>query len=200
METEEFIRPQPHTTIYEDCHEYRFKDFPDYQKIPLFKNEASNFDGGQMQVVFECSSYEPGETVHGVVYIRALRHLECKSVFLDIFGREEVGMDGKEAEEANYEGQGAQRRLVTEKFKINLAKTDTILNMAGNVCQTPGGLEKGDYQVQFEFELGQNIPSSYSLKQETIVEEQPQPKSTKPDKKKQLADKRKKELENLTQS
>ena len=54
--------------------------------------------------------------------------------------------------------------------------------------------------MQFEFELGQNIPSSYSLKQETIVEEQPEPKSAKPDKKKLLADKRKKELENLTQS
>ena len=98
-----------------------------------------------MQVVLECSSYEPGERVHGVIYIRALKQLDCKSVFLDIFGREEVGMDGKEAEEREYEGQGGQRRLVTEKFKINLAKTDTILNMAGDVCQTPGGLPKGDY-------------------------------------------------------
>ncbi len=52
-----------------------------------------------MQVVLECASYEPGETVHGVIYIRAVKHLECKSVFLDSFGREEVGMDGKEAEE-----------------------------------------------------------------------------------------------------
>ena len=55
-----------------------------------------------MQVVLECSSYEPDETVHGVVYIRALQDLKCKSVFLDIFGREEVGMEGKESEERTY--------------------------------------------------------------------------------------------------
>ena len=147
VQTEEFVRQQPSTTIYEDCHVQQFTDFPDNQKMPLFKDETSNFDGGQMQVVLECSSYEPGQTVYGMIYIRALKHLDCKSVFLDIFGREEVGMDGKEAEERDYEGQGGKRRLVTEKFKINLAKTDTILNMAGDVCQTPGGLPLGDYQI-----------------------------------------------------
>ena len=78
-----------------------------------------------MQVVFERANYEPGETVHGAIYIRAMEDIDCRSVHLDFFGREECGRDGTEAEERTAEGEGGERRMVTRTFKMDVSKTDT---------------------------------------------------------------------------
>ena len=63
-----------------------------------------------MQVVLEKPFYEPGETVHGVIYLRITQQLKCDGIYLDIFGREEAGKDNIEAEEKFYEGVGGDRR------------------------------------------------------------------------------------------
>ena len=44
--------------------------------------------------------------------------------------------------------------------------------MAADIYETHGGIAAGDYEIQFEFMLDHAIPSTYNIKQETIVEEE----------------------------
>ena len=90
-------------------------------------------------------------------------HLECASIHLDIFGREEVGKDDVEHTDQTTEGEGMEKRFVTTKYKMTKTKTDTVLNIDTDVYETPGGLAPGDYQIQFTFQLDKKIPSTYSL-------------------------------------
>ena len=46
--------------------------------------------------MLEKTKYDCGEIVRGIVYLRVTEHLECSSIHLDIFGREEVGKDDVE--------------------------------------------------------------------------------------------------------
>ena len=68
-----------------------------------------------------------------------------------------------EETDKNYEGEGAERHQVTTKYKITKKKTDTYLNMVKDLFTTQGELGKGDYEFQFQFDLGKQLPSTYSL-------------------------------------
>ena len=49
-----------------------------------------------IQVVCEKQNYNPGDIVHGVIFIQAKKHIDCRFIHLDFFGREEACKSGIE--------------------------------------------------------------------------------------------------------
>ena len=55
-----------------------------------------------IQVVTEKQNYNPGDMVHGVIFIQTKKHVDCRFIHLDFFGREEASKSGIEYVDRQY--------------------------------------------------------------------------------------------------
>lgn len=126
---------------------------------PLFHQDNSNFEGGQIVIQTEKPYYGPGEQVNGKVYI-CIRDPSggCQVTGIDMSfkGKEKVAFNTY-----HMEGEGEDRHEVEHRKK----KKHTFVSAKHRVCQWQNGyLANGNYEVSFYFMIPADAPSSVYFK------------------------------------
>ena len=123
-------------------------------------NSNACFDGGYMYVKTDQPYYYPGNTVKGKIYLRLESAREFKKIEIEIKGKEKIGFRKQKFKE-NDDG---STEVEWEKIK----EDKTHMNTKVKCKDFDGEMEAGDYEIPFEFDLPDDIPSSviYSNKKD----------------------------------
>ena len=110
--------------------------------------KRAKFEGGYLLMQMDDTVYTAGSKVSGKIYIRAEVDISPKQLVLEVRG----------AERASYWAQAGEKTM-----KIRFGRT--MYEFKGTCFRFDSVLEKGDYFINFEFDLPDELPSSMWFKE-----------------------------------
>ena len=112
-----------------------------------------------MQIVTAQTSYNPGDTVHGLIFMTTEVSFLRPCINLKATGEESVAMTTTFIGKVSREKGDDMHDECTECR--NLARqTNQVLEIEAMIYRRDDGLEAGDYSIQFEFTLPTDLPST----------------------------------------
>ncbi|CDW86234.1 UNKNOWN [Stylonychia lemnae] len=128
-------------------------------------DSRAQFGNGYLQAACDQPFYEPGQTVTGKVYVRLINNIaDAKCVQIKIRGKEKGSWWETFHRNVRYTDGRTVYQQVTEKRK---SRKD-FFSGSVSLHDFQAGASKGDYVFPFQFQLSENIPSSFFYKNSHI--------------------------------